>query len=331
MTKIVVTDGYSYPGETFDLPKKVCEQYGFDFEILNCRNEEELAEQAKDADGLLVVYSDITESLLQKLPKCKVVVRFGVGVDTVDMDACSKHGVLVCNVPDYGVGEVASHAFSLILALERKVALYDRAIRSGRWDDSVGYPIKRLKGQILGFVGFGRIARQTAEYAKVFGFDIVAYDPFLPDTVFEENNVKRVNLDELYKISDVISIMVPCTEDTFHLLNTEAFNKMKDDVLIVNTARGPIISYDDLVDALKQDKIGAVGLDVIEGDPLKDTSMEIFSFENVVLTPHVGYKSNEFFADLKTKTAEAACKVLSGEKPFNILNKAAIETAKAYK
>lgn len=320
MPKLVVTDSHRYPDGDFSAIEKVCREHGYELELLQCRTEDELAEQAADADGLLVIYSTIDDSLLSRLPKCRIVVRFGIGIDTLDLAALTKHGVVACNVPDYGVEEVAVHALGLILATERKIPFFDRKIRGGEWNDSLGYPMRRISQRTLGFLGFGRIARKLAGFCRPLGYRMVAYDPFLPEEAFAEAGAERVDLKEVFRQSDTMAVMAPLTPETHHVVNDDNLALCKDGLRIVNTARGGLIDTQAVIRGVRSGRVAAVGLDVIEEEPLNDPEHELLKLDGVIVTPHTAYQSVESFSALKRMTAETAVCFLNGDTPYNVVN-----------
>jgi D-3-phosphoglycerate dehydrogenase len=319
--KLVILDGYRFPGDTFPEFFKVCEENGFEGVVGNAHTAEEAIELAHDADGMLVVYLKIDEPLLRKLPKVKVMVRTGVGFDNFDLAGATAAGVIACNTPDYGVGEVATSASAMLLALERKLLPFSNQLRKGNWDDSYGYTMYRLTNRVVGFVGFGRIARQTAKFLSGFGYRFIAYDPYLPDAVFAENNAQKATLDEVLTTSDAVILMTPLTPETHHLIKRENLERMKKGVLIVNTARGPLIKVDDLIEALKSGHVRGAALDVFETEPVKDASYPLWAMENVIATPHAAYRSEESFVALKTMATETLTNLLTGKRePYNVVN-----------
>lgn len=321
MPKVVLVDANRLKGAVYNIEQKIFNENNIEFIVKNCNNEEEIIENCKDADGILTIYTKIHKEIISKLSNCKVIVRYGIGYDVIDVDAASEKGIAVCNIPDYCIQEVATHTLALILSLERKITMYDRSIRKGEWDEFYGYPIHRLNTLTLGLLGFGSIARKVAEYAKPFGFNIIAYDPYLPDEIFHGMEVERVQFDNLLQESDIISIHVPLNKETKHLINKETISKMKNTVKIINTSRGAIIAQDDFVNALKNKRIMAAGLDVLETEPLHDPDADILKFENVIVTPHAAFNTVEATEELHRKVAESACKVIKGELPQNVVNK----------
>lgn len=319
--KLVILDGYRFPGDTFPEPIQVARDNGFEFVAGNARTEEEVVELAHDADGMLVVYLPINEALLKRLPAVKVMVRTGVGYDNFDLEGATRAGVIACNTPDYGVGEVATSATAMLLALERKLLPFTAQLRQGNWDDGYGYTMRRLANRIAGFVGFGRIARQTARFLAPFGYRIIAYDPYLSKDVFSEYHAESVDLDAVLTTSDAVILMTPLTPETHHIINSKNLARMKQGVLIINTARGQLIKTPDLVEALQSGHVRGAALDVFEEEPVKDPSFPLWRMENVIATPHAAYRSAESFVALKTMAAETLTAILTGKRdPYNVVN-----------
>ncbi|NLW78238.1 MAG: C-terminal binding protein [Ruminococcaceae bacterium] len=330
MPKFVVIDAYINDPDKkrdFSVMKKGFADAGYDFEMHDLREPDEIVEAAKDADGIITVYTSIDKKILSRLPKLKVVLRAAIGYEIINLDDCSAYNVAAANVPDYCTEEVATHSIALMLAVERKIMLSYDMVRGGEWDINCGYPVHRLSTQTFGLIGFGRIARQTAAYAKVFGMQIIAYDPFCPQEVFDEAGVKKVELDELFAQADVISVNAPLTDETHHMINKDSIAKMKDGVFIVNTGRGGLISTPDLVAALKSGKVKAAGLDVLEEEPLRDANAEILKLDNVVVTSHIAYNSLEARVANFTRAVETCVDIMNGKLPFNVLNKDKIDMA----
>lgn len=321
---VVLADGYSLEGDHYNIEQAYFAERGVEFRVENCKTEEEIIEKCKEADAVLTIYAPMTRNVIEQLQNCKVIVRYGIGFDVIDVEAASEKGIAACNIPDYCFPEVATHTIAMILQFERKISLLDQSVRKGEWNPNKGFDSRRLSSLTLGLVGFGNIAQEAAKYAKPFGMEIIAYDPFIPDDVLKEHGVKRVTLDELVERSDYISIHVPLNKDTHHLINAEKLEKMKETAVIINTARGPIIDQDALVDAIKNKKIRGASLDVLEKEPLQ-LSDEILTLENVYITPHAAFNSEEAKARLHERVAETAYEVLTGGFPKNILNKDAVK------
>lgn len=308
----------------FDIEEAIFAGENIELAIENVKTPEEYVERCKDADVLLLIGMKTPKEVVDRLPQCKVIVRYGVGYDVVDVDACSKAGIVVCNVPDAGTFEVAGHAFALALNCARKITYYDRHIRSGRWQAGSGYPLHRYSEYTYGFCGFGNIARATAKYAANLNCKRIAYDPYIKDEIFEQAGVTRVGFDELLAQSDILSVHAPLCQATYHMFSKEQFDKMKPGMIIVNTARGGVIDQEALMDALDAGIVAAAGLDVNEHEPLTDLNNRLFQYDSVVITPHSATESEEYFKTLQERAARTAIAVLKGELPYNVINRDAI-------
>jgi D-3-phosphoglycerate dehydrogenase / 2-oxoglutarate reductase len=307
--------------KSFDQEKRIFADAGIDFVVGNARNDEEYIDLCKDADALLLIGLRTPRHVIEKLKKCKVIVRYGVGYDCVDIPACSDHGIVVCNVPDAGTNDVASQAFALALNCMRKIGYYDRQIHRGHWHGGDGYTIHRVSTQTFGFCGFGNIARVAARFAAVLGCRLIGYDPFVDKAQFEAAGVEQVSFDELLAQSDVISIHTPLNEHTHHMFSKPVFEKMKRGMIIVNTSRGGVVCQDDLMDAIDAGIVAAAGLDVNECEPLTDVNHRILQYDTIILTPHSGAESVEYFITLQERAARTAIDVLNGNLPKNVLNR----------
>jgi D-3-phosphoglycerate dehydrogenase len=270
------------------------------------------------ADALLVTYAKITAEMIQKMPKCRIISRFGIGVDNVDIPAASTAGIVVTKVPDYCIDEVSDHAMALLLALVRKIPSSSARTHGGRWEMKAVVPIHRLRDSVLGLAGFGRIPQLVAPKAKAFGMRVVAYDPFVPEDVFTRAGVDRVDLAQLLAASDYISVHAPLTPETRHLFNRETFGQMKRGAYVVNTARGPIIDEAALAEALDSGQIAGAALDVMAQEPPPPSPL--FGRDNVIITPHTSFYSEESLVELQVKAAQEVVSVLSGKSPRNPVN-----------
>ena len=320
--KYVMVDSHPLPSEYFYVEEEMFEKAGIECIFAECKTVEEVLACAKDADAIGTVGVPMMADFLKQLEKCKVIVRFGVGYDSVDIKAAAECGIMVANMPTYCMDEVATHVMALFLDIVRKTTMHDKNFRKGIWNGGLGYESRRLSALTFGIVGFGNIARKTAQYAKGFDMKVVAYDPYVPDSVFAEDGVARVTLDELYAVADVVTLNIPLNDGTKHLINKESIAKMKDGVFIVNCARGPVIKTEDLIDALNSGKVTAAGLDVFEGEPITDPDYPLCKMDNVVLTPHSAYNSREAIIAQHECAADTVIRVLcDGETPYNIVNK----------
>jgi D-3-phosphoglycerate dehydrogenase len=239
-------------------------------------------------------------------------------VDNVDIDAATRAGIVVTKVTDYCIYEVSDHAMALLLAAVRKIPFSNAQVHAGTWKMPAVVPIKRLRGSVLGLVGFGRIPQLVAPKAKSFGLRVVAYDPFIPAAVFQQAGVESVGFDELLALSDYVSVHSPLTPETKGLFGAETFRKMKPNAYLVNTARGPIVDEAALAAALDAKEIAGAALDVMTQEP--PGSSPLFGRDNVIVTPHTSFYSEEALVELQTKAAEEVVAVLGGKPPRNPVN-----------
>lgn len=279
---------------------------------------------ARQADGLLVTYAKITADIINQLERCQIIARFGIGVDNVDIDVATAKGIVVTYVPDYCVDEVSDHALALLLDLARKVTYADRLVQGGRWEMKAVTPLVRLRGRTLGLLGFGKIPQAVVPKAQAFGVNVVAFDPFVSIEAMAALGVEKVEFEQLLEVADYISVHAPLTPQTEKMLNAEAFGKMKSDALIVNTARGPLLDTEALAQALDAGQIGGAALDVVPLEPLPPDS-PLLGRDNVILTPHTAFYSEESLLDLQVKAAQDVAAVLSGGKPKYPLNPQVLE------
>lgn len=308
----------------FDIEREIFAREGIEFAVENATGVDEYIRLCADADALLLIGLKTPKEVIERLPRCKAIVRYGVGYDAVDVESCSASGIAVCNVPDAGTREVAGHALALMLDCLRKTTYYDRQIRRGLWHGGSGYRLHRFSCLTVGLCGFGNIARAFASYASSLGCRIVAYDPFAPDDAFHNAGVEKVGFDELLAECDVISIHIPLSAKTRHMFSKEQFAKMKPGMILVNTSRGGVVNQEHLMDALDDGTIAAAGLDVNEHEPLTDMDDRLLRYDTVVITPHCGAESAEYFAALQERAACTAVAVLRGELPSNTVNRDAI-------
>lgn len=322
--KVVLLDSQVISGYNYAVERKIIEDAGFDFIMGTCKNEDEVIEKYRDADAILNIATKMTEKSISQLKNCKVMIRYGIGVNEFDMDAANKMGIRICNVTTYCISEVAIHATALALALTRQLKHFDKAVGRGVWNQDLGTKMRRPSAQTVGLVGFGNISKQIARNFQGLGYNVMAYDPYVPADVFTDSGVKQANLDELYEGADIISLHLPETKETAEMINAETIGKMKDSVILINAARGGLINTADLIEALKNGKIGGAGLDTLEGEPMKDTSNPLLEMNNVILTPHIAYSSAEANQELFASVAQTAVDVLNGKNPANILNKKAL-------
>ena len=269
---------------------------------------------ASEADAVLVTYGKVTSEVIDGLKNCKVIGRFGIGIDNIDIPAASAKGIIVVYAPVYCLEEVSDHAMALMLSLARKITFSNNLVSDGRWEMPAVVPIARLKGRTLGLIGLGNIPQNIVGKAQAFGIEVAASDPYCPDDIFNKLNVKKMELDELLSASDFVSIHAPLTEETKGMFNADAFKKMKNSAFLINTARGPLVNIDDLAAALENGEIAGAGLDVLPTEPpTKDNPL--VGRHDVILTPHTGFYSEDALLDLQTTVASDVADVLDGKTP----------------
>jgi D-3-phosphoglycerate dehydrogenase / 2-oxoglutarate reductase len=283
--------------------------------LANSTSEADILDVAREADGVFVTYAKLPGDLLRQLQRCKVIGRFGLGVDNIDIKAATALNIVVTYVPDYCLQEVADHAMALVLALARKVQFSNSLVQQGRWEMPAVVPIRRLEGQVLGLVGLGNIPRRVVPRAIAFGFKVVAHDPYVPAAIARELGVELVSFERLLEISDFISLHAPLTTQTRGLFDADAFRRMKKGAYVVNTARGPLLDETALVAALDAGHLGGAALDVVTSEPLSKESL-LLGRPNVIVTPHIAFYSVEALEELQTKCATDVARVLSGEGPI---------------
>jgi len=313
LPKIVITD-CDHP--SVEIEKKILSEINPELTLETCKTEEDVIAVAADADGIINQYAPITRRVIESLKRCRVIARYGVGVDNIDVEAATEHNIIVANVPDYCVDEVSTHAMSLILACARGITLLDRKIRDKKWDFTLAKPLFRTQGKTLGLFGLGRIARMVAQKALGFGFKAIAFDPYVSEA---NSKIKMVALKRLLSDSDFLSIHVPLTDETRHSFSENELKVMKKTAYLINTSRGPVINEKDLYIALKEKWIAGAALDVMEKEP-PDWEDSLLKLENIIITPHISFYSEESYVELKTKVAESVRSVLKGELPRAMVN-----------
>ena len=298
---------------------------GTELILAQIRKEEDLIRVCKEADGLINQYAILNRNVLDHLTKCKVVARYGVGVDSIDLKAATDLGIIVANVPDYCIDEVASHAVAMLLTLIRKTVFFDRKVKSSHWDFRQGPPIHRIQGKTLGLIGCGKIGFEVAKRMSAFGVKVITFDPYLEKV---SEGIELEDFDTVLKESDFISIHCPLNDSTRHLIGDEALKKMEKKPMIINTSRGPIVDERALIQALEQGLISGAGLDVLEKEP-PDPQNPLLKMENVILSPHVGFYSEESISELKRRTAKNVADVLRGRRPASVVNREVLGKTRA--
>ena len=291
-----------------------------DAELIEVTESSNVGPECEDADAVIDTYEQIPAGMIEKMSKCKIIIRNGIGVNTIDVDAATKKGIMVANVPTYCLDEVATHAITLLLASARKITRLNNSVKSGVWDVKVGTPVYSLQGKTLGLVGFGKIPRLVKEKSVPFGLNVITYDPYVSAEAAAEAGAKKVEIDELIEQSDFISIHCPLTPETRGMFNADAFGRMKKTAYIINTARGPVINEEDLIEALKAGEIAGAGLDVLMSDKV-DKSNPLLAMDNVIITPHAAWYSEESIVTRRRQTVESVISVLEGGEPLSLINR----------
>ena len=315
--RVVITD-HGFPNLKHE--EDVIGAAGGELVVAQCKTAAEVIEAARDADALLVQWAPVDASVIAELTQCKVIVRYGIGVDNVDLGAAKDRDIPVCNIPDYGVHEVAEHAVSLGLALARQLPMIDARLRVGIWKITPDRPMPSLSEMTFATAGFGRIARAAHTMMSGFGGKRIAYDPFVPAEDMEKVGVRKVQIDELFTHADILSLHLPLTEETKHLVNTERLAAMKKTAIVVNTARGPLIDTVALAEALESGEIAGAGIDVFEEEPLSNEH-PLRMAKHALLTSHVAWYSESSIPRLQQLAAEEVVRGLKGEKLKNQVNK----------
>jgi len=309
-----------------DTAREVLGSIGADLQLAPQATPEAILKVAAPADALLVTYAKITADMIQQMTRCRIISRFGIGVDNVDLEAATAAGIVVTKVPDYCIDEVSDHAMALLLALVRKIPASNAQVHAGRWEMKAVVPIHRLKGRILGLVGFGRIPRLLAPKAKAFGLRVIVHDPLVQADVIAREHIDQVDFDELLAQSDYVSIHTPLLPETRNLFNGDAFGRMKPGSYLINTARGPIVDEQALARALDAGQLAGAALDVMPQEP--PAGSPLLGRDNVIITPHTSFYSEESLLELQRKAAQEVADVLTGKPAKNPVNPAALESSK---
>lgn len=311
--KVVVTD-YIEPDMEWEAGALQGKGIEFKAHQLKFLPEDEVLEKVRDAEVIVVNMVKFPESLIARLEKCKLIIRHGIGYDNVDVDACTKYGIQFAYQPDYCQIDVAEHAISLLFACARKICAsrktLDDSSKNGEWDFGGLFPIYRMEGKTLGVLGVGRIGSHVVRKMQSFGFRIIGCDPYLSDkrkTAMQ--GIEWVDKETLFRESDLITVHTPLREDTRHIVNAETLALMKPTACVVNTSRGGMVDAHALAHALREKKIAAAGIDVYDVEP-PPPDFELFGLENIILTPHIGWASDEAGWEIRKSIVEdilAAC------------------------
>lgn len=318
MNKIVAILDCNFPSTQIE--ESIVGAAGFQLVKGQCRTEDDVIRLASQIDGIIVQYAPLTARAIQGLERCRVIARYGIGVDNVDVGAATRQGIWVTNVPGFCATELAEHTLGFVLSLARRLPRLDRSVRAGQWDTiRVMGSTRRLSELTLGLVGFGRVGREVATRARAFGLRLLATAPHTSAAAMAEHGVTRVTLDELLQRSDFVSLHLPLTPETRHLIGARELQAMKPTAYLINTSRGPIVDEPALVQALEQGRLAGCALDVLETEP-PATDNPLLTFADVVFTPHAAYYSDDSLAFLQTAVAEEVVRVLQGERPRSPVN-----------
>jgi phosphoglycerate dehydrogenase-like enzyme len=289
-------------------------------ELLHLRRESDFDAAASEADALIVWrFRSVGEHMLNRIPRVRAIVRNGIGFDNVDIDVAARLGIPVSNVPDYATEEVADHAIALTLALIRQIRPLSRHVATGGWDWSAGEGARRIRELTFGVVGCGRIGTAAALRARALGFRVVIFDPHLPPG-FERGLgvIRAVSVEELVSSSDVVSLHVPLTTATRGMFDSPLFGAFRRGAYLINTARGPVVRTEALVEALSSGTLAGAGLDVLDGEPAGAT--DLLAFPNVLVTPHAAFYSAESLDEVRRTSSGMIREVLEGASPRNVVN-----------
>ena len=319
--KVLVTD-FVWP--SVEPERAVLAKAGAELIVAPDSNEDTLVNMAKDMDGIMTCFAQVTERVVRSAEKCVVIGRFGVGVDNIAVDTATELGIAVTYVPDYCMEEVSDHVMALLLAWNRRIVLFDRSVKTIGWGSvGLGMRIMRLQGKKLGIVGFGRIGRAVAAKAQAFGFELLANDPYLTPDVAAHYGATMVDMPTLLSESDFVTLHSPLTPETKNLISKAELEMMKPDAFLINAARGSLVDEDALYNALKDGQIAGAGLDVlVDAAPPPDDPL--VALDNVIVTPHTAFFSQEAVLELEERAAGEVARVLHGQMPDNLVNKAVL-------
>lgn len=317
MRKVVVLSKYK-SGYEYEINQLA--QFG-DVEFITdpAVEEDDVIEAIRDAEVVLFTATKMNERVINSLEKCKLIIRYGIGYDNVDLEAAAKRGIYVCNAPNYGVVDVAEHALSLIFATAKMTVKMNDRVKSGAWGSGGMGPFLRLAGKKIGFVGFGNIGRAVCKRTNGLDMKALVYDPFVSDELVEKYSAERKPLEELLAEADFVTLHLPLNDSTRHMFGKELISKMKKKAILINTSRGAIINERELVEALEEGLIAGVGLDVFE-DEKSPVDSRLTGAKNAVLTPHVAWNTDIAVSAIHEEVGDNIVRYFKGERPESVVN-----------
>ncbi len=313
---ILITD---YAWSSIEPERQILSDVGANVIVAESGNEDELISHAPNVDGILTCWKPVRDCVISAASKCQIIARYGIGLDNIDVASATENGIIVTNVPAYCVDEVSDHAMALLLACARKIPQYNSSVKSNNWDQNIGYQMYRLRDKTLGIVGFGHIGKTLIPKAMAFGLKVKVYSPRTTQELIGQHGAEKVSFQELLTTSDFITIHAPLTSETQHMFSDEEFKAMKKTAYLINTARGGIVDTSALTDALQSGEIAGAGIDVLETEPpqLDDPLLHL---ENVIITPHAAFISEESIMELQMTAAKSVAQVLIGQLPTSVVN-----------
>lgn len=325
--KVFATD-ITWPD--LEIEKSILKDIDADVILSKGGSPEEICMQGEDADAVMALFTPMNRKNLSYFKNAKILLRTGIGTNSVDLDAATDMGIIVCNVPDYCQEEVADHTIALFLDITRKIVELVNQTRAGGWDMSIADPVPRYRNKVFALAGCGGIGRMVANRLHPFGIKVIGYDPYLPEEVFEKNGIIRYDdLDKLFADADFLSLHMPLTPESTNLVNERTLSLMKPTAYLINTARGPMVDEEALYNACQQKNIAGAALDVTIAEPPAGHTKflekpKLASLSNVIMTPHAAWNSEDAIPELRVKVATEIRRFLVGEKPLNVVNKSVL-------
>jgi D-3-phosphoglycerate dehydrogenase len=314
--KVLVTD---YAWDSLEIETELLAQVGAELVVAQSGEVDELLELAPGVEAIMTNWKLVPAEVLDAANSCTIVARYGVGLDNIDVARATELGIVVTNVPDFCIDEVAEHSLALVFALRRKIVSFAKQTRSGEWDNTAFDPLHRMRGQTIGLVGTGLLAQGLADRARGLGLDVIAYSRSATPGETKGGMTFAQSLDDLLERSDIVSLHVPLTDSTRHMIGADQFKRMKRTAILINAARGPVVDPVALRVAVESGEIAGAGIDVTEPEPI-DPSDPLLQLDNVIVTPHAAFYSVESIIDVQNRAAGSVRDVLTGVVPDTIRN-----------